>query len=161
MFIIMYKQSIILTFAEVFMNDWVYSTVSLLWILSLFLKLIFIFDFVGFQYKRHLFYHGESIPIVLENSKRASHNISNHILKILLEEVVGYEKVEILTKDSMNATSIMNRISGCPVTGYVHTKVDLHVSFWALWRLCIMVYLVYTNVNVLWVVVAIFDLIAL
>jgi hypothetical protein len=64
-----------------------------------------------------LFYHGKSIPIVLETSKRASHNISNHILKILLEEVVGYEKVEIRTKDSMNATKIMNRISGCPETG--------------------------------------------
>ncbi|WAR11683.1 IGF1R-like protein, partial [Mya arenaria] len=71
------------------------------------------------QYPRHLFYRGESIPIVLENSMRASHNITNHILKIILEEVVGYERVEIRTKDAMNATAIMNRISGCPVTGCV------------------------------------------
>ncbi|XP_060571812.1 uncharacterized protein LOC132729992, partial [Ruditapes philippinarum] len=76
------------------------------------------------QYKRHLFYHGKSIPIVLETSKRASHNISNHILKILLEEVVGYEKVEIRTKDSMNATKIMNRISGCPETGCLETTIQ-------------------------------------
>lgn len=68
-------------------------------------------------YKRHLFYHGESKPIILENSQRESHNITNQILKILLEEVVGYESVEIRTKDSMNATAIMNRISGCPETG--------------------------------------------
>ena len=69
------------------------------------------------QYMRHLFYHGKSIPIILENSLRASHNITNHILKIILEEVVGYEAVEIRTKDSMNATTIMNRISGCPQDG--------------------------------------------
>lgn len=69
------------------------------------------------QYMRHLFYHGQSIPIILENSPRASHNITNHILKIILEEVVGYEAVEIRTRDSMNATAIMNRISGCPQDG--------------------------------------------
>ena len=69
------------------------------------------------QYMRRLFYHGKSIPIVLENSLRASHNITNHILKIILEEVVGYESVEIRTIDSMNATAIMNRISGCPEQG--------------------------------------------
>ncbi|KAH3769941.1 hypothetical protein DPMN_171220 [Dreissena polymorpha] len=38
---------------------------------------------------------------------------------ILLEEVVGYERVEIRDKDTMNATLIMNRISGCPETGCV------------------------------------------
>ncbi|KAL4235040.1 hypothetical protein ACF0H5_006678 [Mactra antiquata] len=80
-------------------------------------------DRPGVQYRRHLFYHGESIPIVLENSIRASHNITNHILKILLEEVVGYEKVEILNKDSMNADVIMNRISGCPQSGCSETAV--------------------------------------
>ena len=66
---------------------------------------------------RHLFYNGKSIPIVLENSMRKSHSITNNVLKILLEEVVGYEKVEIKLKDSMNATKIMNRISGCPEAG--------------------------------------------
>jgi len=48
---------------------------------------------------------------------RKSHSITNNVLKILLEEVVGYEKVEIKLKDSMNATKIMNRISGCPEAG--------------------------------------------
>ena len=32
---------------------------------------------------------------------------------------MGYEAVQILTRDSMNATDIMNRISGCPQDGYV------------------------------------------
>ncbi|KAK3589102.1 hypothetical protein CHS0354_017444 [Potamilus streckersoni] len=66
------------------------------------------------QIKRHLYFHGNRQEIVLESSQRTSHAIVNHILKILLEEVIGYEDVTIREKqDTMNFTAILNRLSGC------------------------------------------------
>ncbi|XP_013388416.1 uncharacterized protein LOC106157335 [Lingula anatina] len=64
--------------------------------------------------KRHLYYKNGDLPIRLESSNRVSHKLANHILKILLEEKVNYQKVEIKdASDPMNPTKILNRISGC------------------------------------------------
>ena len=64
--------------------------------------------------KRHFYMDGQSLPITIETSDRASQQLSSHILRILLTEVLGYEKVEISGGyNSMNVTRILNRIAGC------------------------------------------------
>ncbi|XP_074645062.1 uncharacterized protein LOC141914425 [Tubulanus polymorphus] len=59
-------------------------------------------------------YDQDKEAIKLESSTRTSHLLANSVLKILLEEVVGYAEVYIATvADSINATKVMNRIAGC------------------------------------------------
>lgn len=52
---------------------------------------------------------------MLESSGRISHDITNNVLKILLEEVVGYSRVEVQQEhgQSYNASLILNRLQGC------------------------------------------------
>ena len=64
--------------------------------------------------RRHFYMGGQSLPITIETSDRASQQLSSHILRILLTEVLGYEKVEIRSGyNSMNATNTLNRLAGC------------------------------------------------
>jgi len=62
-----------------------------------------------------MYYNGKGITIMLGGSFSVSHNITNHILKILLEEKVGYRQVDIwnLNGDTYNTTAILNSLSGC------------------------------------------------
>ena len=64
--------------------------------------------------KRHLYYAGRSQPLTVEVSRRSSHRLVSHILKILLHEVVGYEHVNLkYDYNSMNTEEILQRLSGC------------------------------------------------
>ena len=61
--------------------------------------------------KRHLYYEGRSVPIAIETSDRTSHQVASRILRLLLQEVLGYAKVEIKSGyNSINATQVLNRI---------------------------------------------------
>lgn len=49
------------------------------------------------------------LPLILQSSSRVTHQMSSHIFKIILQEVVGYKNVEIKTiEDSFNITPITN-----------------------------------------------------
>lgn len=64
--------------------------------------------------KKYLYIGDHTVDIKLEVSKRPSHQLVTHIFQILLEEVVGYANVTLVTKqDFMNATQVLNRIAGC------------------------------------------------
>ncbi len=64
--------------------------------------------------KRHFYYNGQSLPLTIESSDRVSHQLASHILKILLEEVLGYDHVQLRSGyNSLNATEILNRLAGC------------------------------------------------
>ena len=77
--------------------------------------------------RRHFYMGGQSLPITIETSDRASQQLSSHILRILLTEVLGYEKVEIRSGyNSMNATHTLNRLAGCNTRSIllcIHTSV--------------------------------------
>ena len=57
-------------------------------------------------------------------SDRASHQLVSHILKIILQEVLGYQDVQLKHGyNDMNATNILRRLSGCNMQGgYVACK---------------------------------------
>lgn len=65
--------------------------------------------------KRQFYFNAKTLTIMLESSGRISHDITNNILKILLEEVVGYSRVEVQQEhgQSFNASLILNRLQGC------------------------------------------------
>ncbi|GFN92404.1 guanylate cyclase [Plakobranchus ocellatus] len=69
-----------------------------------------------FVKQTHYFYHNhQSLDIVIEDSDRLSHRITNRILKILLESVAGYPQVKIqhcYSYDNQNITASLNRVSG-------------------------------------------------
>ncbi|KAI0225558.1 hypothetical protein LSAT2_023695 [Lamellibrachia satsuma] len=74
--------------------------------------------------RRHFYMNGQSLPITIETSDRASQQLSSHILRILLTEVLGYEKVEIRSGyNSMNATHILNRIAGCNASCHLEPRM--------------------------------------
>ncbi|CAH1779810.1 unnamed protein product [Owenia fusiformis] len=56
----------------------------------------------------------KELPLVLENSSRLSHQLTNAILKILLEEKLGYNKVEFNnTGHQSNVSEVLTRVAGC------------------------------------------------
>ncbi|PVD21200.1 hypothetical protein C0Q70_19369 [Pomacea canaliculata] len=65
----------------------------------------------------HYFYHnGHELPLVLENSNRDSHQVANHILKIILEDILCYHSIDIRHQsyyDNVNASAALDRITGC------------------------------------------------
>lgn len=65
--------------------------------------------------KRQFYFNAKTLTIMLESSGRISHDITNNVLKILLEEVVGYSRVEVQQEhgQSYNASLILNRLQGC------------------------------------------------
>ncbi|XP_041375599.1 guanylate cyclase D-like [Gigantopelta aegis] len=68
-----------------------------------------------FYHKRYMYHNGQRLPIILESSTRDSHQLTNQVLRILLQEIIGYVDVNISTQESTNTTVILNRITGCPV----------------------------------------------
>ena len=51
---------------------------------------------------------------MIETSDRVSHELSSHMLRILLKEILGYNRVVIRKGyNSINATQILNRLAGC------------------------------------------------
>ena len=67
------------------------------------------------QPRRDFFYEDQRLPITIETSDRISHQFVSHILKILIDEVLGYdvEVVHTPVYNDMSVSSILNRLAGC------------------------------------------------
>lgn len=53
---------------------------------------------------------------MLETSNRVSHQVTNHILRIILQDVLCYDSIELLQRNHfniINATAALNRVTGC------------------------------------------------
>lgn len=61
---------------------------------------------------KQLYHYGTSVPIILEGSDRVSQNITNYVLKTILEELVGYSHIEInyQTGALYNTSSVLRRL---------------------------------------------------
>ena len=90
------------------MGDWVLVR------FNMFSKNVILFP-TDFYHKRYMYHNGKRLPIILESSTRESHQLTNQVLRILLQEIIGYADVNISTQDSVNATEILNRVTGCAV----------------------------------------------
>jgi hypothetical protein len=55
--------------------------------------------FTAVTTKRNFYYHGRNLPIRIEASDRPSHQLMSRVLRILLTEVVGHAKVELVKGD--------------------------------------------------------------
>lgn len=56
--------------------------------------------FLDVSPKRNFYYNGTTLPIRIEVSSRPSHQLISRILRILLIEVLGYAKVELVKVQS-------------------------------------------------------------
>ncbi|XP_078367736.1 uncharacterized protein LOC144651661 isoform X1 [Oculina patagonica] len=74
-------------------------------------------DFIGHTAKRHFKLYGDSIsllPLKLSYSRRASQQISTQVLRILLEEVLGYEDVVMVPDESgLSVNKALQKLTGC------------------------------------------------
>ena len=70
--------------------------------------------------KKQFFIEGEPRPILLDGKPgvNPSADFNNYLVKILAQEVLGYQDVQILNSDSdfHNSTVALQRISGCQDT---------------------------------------------
>lgn len=63
--------------------------------------------------KRYVHYDSKSLNMTLEVSDRATQQLATQIYKIILQEVLGYPRVEIVPQDDdFNLTKIYERLSG-------------------------------------------------
>ena len=76
--------------------------------------------------KRHFKLYGDSIsllPLKLSYSRQASHQISTHVLRVLLEEVLGYEDVVLIPDDSgFSVNDALLKLTGCKNHRYIKLK---------------------------------------
>ncbi|XP_064467335.1 atrial natriuretic peptide receptor 2-like [Ornithodoros turicata] len=63
--------------------------------------------------KRILYVKGQRHNIVVEVSRRPTHKIVSHMFKIMVEELLGYEGVELRTFNTFDAKQSLRRIAGC------------------------------------------------
>ena len=98
-------------------------------------KVIFIYHIlsyfnVGHTAKRHFKLYGDSIsllPLKLSYSRRASHQISTHVLQILLEEVLGYEDVMLVPDNSgFSVTDALLKLAGCVNHRYMQPCIYIY-----------------------------------
>ncbi|KAK7475014.1 hypothetical protein BaRGS_00033761, partial [Batillaria attramentaria] len=65
----------------------------------------------------HHFYHNSGeLDLVLESSSRVSHQVTNHILKVILEDILCFQSVKLLQHNrfnNVNATAVLDRVTGC------------------------------------------------
>lgn len=62
--------------------------------------------------RRHFYYNSSSLPIKIQTSDRSSHQLVSRILSILLEEVLGYDKVELKHGyNTLNADAALEKLS--------------------------------------------------
>jgi len=60
--------------------------------------------------KRNFYHRGHNLPIRIETSNRPSHQLVSRILRILLLDVLGYSKVELVNGETnVDATRTLNR----------------------------------------------------
>lgn len=81
---------------------------------------------LGNTAKRHFKLYGDSIsllPLKLSYSRRTSHQISTHVLRILLEEVLGYEDTVLVPDESgLLVNKALEKLTGCR-----NHRYDIHV----------------------------------
>ncbi|CAH3138826.1 unnamed protein product [Porites lobata] len=74
-------------------------------------------NFTGHSAKRHFKLYSDSItlvPLKLSYSRRASQQISTHVLRLLLEEVLGYEDIILVPDDSgLSVKKAVQKLTGC------------------------------------------------
>ncbi|GBL79488.1 hypothetical protein AVEN_92644-1 [Araneus ventricosus] len=77
-----------------------------------------IYDQEG-EITRHFYVDEYDLPIRIEVSSRTSHQLVSHILRILLNEVVGYPHVYLFNHDEAagDATRTLQKISSCYAPG--------------------------------------------
>ena len=99
---------------------WISSgTACSLQVIELYFTKHFILSYsnLGHTAKRHFKLYGDSIsllPLKLSYSRRASHQISTHVLRVLLEEVLGYEDVVLVAGDSgFSVNNALPKLAGC------------------------------------------------
>ena len=90
---------------------------------------------LGLTAKRHFKLYGDSIsllPLKLGYSRRASHQISTHVLYVLLEEVLGYEDVVLVPDDSgFSVSDGLLKLTGCKNHRYVKVAHSFqHLDFY-------------------------------
>ncbi|GFS16043.1 guanylate cyclase [Elysia marginata] len=76
-------------------------------------------DEIFVKQTNYLYHDHKSLDIVIEDSDRLSHRITNRILKILLQSVAGYPQVKIqhcYRYDNQNITALLDRVSGRTVS---------------------------------------------
>jgi len=62
--------------------------------------------------KRNFYHSGHNLPIRIEVSDRPSHQLVSRVLRILLLDVLGYSKVELVAGDTnVDATQALNRFT--------------------------------------------------
>jgi len=62
--------------------------------------------------KRNFYHSGHNLPIRIETSDRPSHQLVSRVLRILLLDVLGYSKVELVGDEaSIDATRALNRFT--------------------------------------------------
>jgi len=62
--------------------------------------------------KRNFYHSGHNLPIRIETSDRPSHQLVSRVLRILLLDVLGYSKVELVGGEaSIDATRALNRFT--------------------------------------------------
>jgi len=68
--------------------------------------------FIDVTPKRNFYHSGHNLPIRIEASDRPSHQLVSRILRILLLDVLGYSKVELVSGETdVDATRALNRFT--------------------------------------------------
>jgi len=68
--------------------------------------------FIDVTPKRNFYHSGHNLPIRIEASDRPSHQLVSRILRILLLDVLGYSKVELVRGETdVDATRALNRFT--------------------------------------------------
>jgi len=76
--------------------------------------------------KRNFYHSGHNLPIRIETSDRPSHQLVSRILRILLLDVLGYSKVELVSGETdVDATRALNRFTRYVRMLCCSTEVDL------------------------------------
>ena len=79
--------------------------------------------FLGHSAKRHFKLYSDSIslvPLKLSYSRCASQQISTHVLRLLLEEVLGYEDIILVPDDSgLSVKKAVQKLTGCSSHKYI------------------------------------------
>lgn len=79
--------------------------------------------FLGHGAKHHFKLYSDSItlvPLKLSYSRRASQQISTHVLRLLLEEVLGYEDIILVPDDSgLSVKKAVQKLTGCSSHKYI------------------------------------------
>ena len=75
----------------------------------------------GKALQHHFYHNGHELSLVIENSSRLSHQVANHILKIILEDILCYQSVILqysTSYDVINASAALDRVTGCSPQKY-------------------------------------------